>query len=146
MALRVLAAVLLGAAAWQCAFVSSGAGPTRSPQVGAQAATGRSLSAVEEEVTSPMVSVGVGALVGLLVALAGASPAFAQRNQGYNGNVTDELVRYDKPAGTDNLLKELKSTDKKSFYEGKTDLDYRNKGFRMEESVSERALQKGSKM
>eukprot|EP00439_Symbiodinium_sp_Y106_P001232 s14519_g1.t1 len=61
MALRVLAAVFLGAAAWQCAFVTTGAGPTRSPQVSMHAAAGQSQAAEQENVMSPVVSLGIGA-------------------------------------------------------------------------------------
>ena len=89
---------------------------------------------------APFVSLSVGAMAGLLVAVAGAAPAYAQRNQGYSGNVDTDLVRYDKPAGTDNLLKELKG-DKKKFYEGKKDLDYRAQGYKMELYKTERELQ-----
>eukprot|EP00439_Symbiodinium_sp_Y106_P076374 s774_g15.t1 len=91
MALRLLAAVFLGAAAWQCAFVTSGAGPTRSPQ-------------------------------------------------GYEQMGGDDVKRYEKPEGTSNLLKEL-TGDKKKFYAGKEDLDYRSKGYKMEEYKTERELQ-----
>ena len=137
MALRVLAAVLLGAAAWQCAFVTSGAGPTRSPQVSMHAAAGQSQAAEQENVMSPVVSLGIGAIVGLLVA---AAPALAVSAQGYEQMGGDDVKRYEKPEGTSNLLKEL-TGDKKKFYAGKVDLDYRSKGYKMEEYKTERELQ-----
>ena len=137
MALRVLAAVFLGAAAWQCAFVTSGAGPTRSPQVSMHAAAGQSQAAEQENVMSPVVSLGIGAIVGLLVA---AAPALAVSAQGYEQMGGDDVKRYEKPEGTSNLLKEL-TGDKKKFYAGKEDLDYRSKGYKMEEYKTERELQ-----
>ena len=141
MALRVLAAALLGAAAWQCAFVGPLSG-SRAPQVSAKASgsSSRGAAAEDQDFMAPFVSLSVGAMAGLLVAVAGAAPAYAQRNQGYSGNVDTDLVRYDKPAGTDNLLKELKG-DKKKFYEGKKDLDYRAQGYKMELYKTERELQ-----
>ena len=141
MALRFLAAALLGAAAWQCAFVGPSSG-SRAPQVSAKASgsSSRGAAAEDQDFMAPFVSLSVGAMAGLLVAVAGAAPAYAQRNQGYSGNVDSDLVRYDKPAGTDNLLKEL-SGDKKKFYEGKKDLDYRSKGYKMEMYKTERELQ-----
>ena len=137
MALRLLAAVLLGAAAWQCAFVTSGAGPTRSPQVSMRAAAGQSQATEQENGLSPVVSIGIGAIVGLLVA---AAPALAVSAQGYEQMGSDDVKRYEKPEGTSNLLKEL-TGDKKKFYAGKEDLDYRSKGYKMEEYKTERELQ-----
>ena len=122
MALRVLAAALLGAAAWQCAFVTSGSSQTRSPQVGVHA-NGQSapVQAAEDaqDFTSPVMSLSAGMMVGLMIAVAGAAPVFAQ-NLG---------TIYDKPQGTENLLKELKVSVKdvkqqEKFYQGKK-LDWR---------------------
>eukprot|EP00439_Symbiodinium_sp_Y106_P074317 s774_g14.t1 len=137
MALRVLAAVLLGAAAWQCAFVTSGAGPTRSPQVSMHAAAGQSQAAEQENVMSPVVSLGIGAIVGLLVA---AAPALAVSAQGYEQMGGDDVKRYEKPEGTSNLLKELTGL---FFFKIRPflDLDYRSKGYKMEEYKTERELQ-----
>ena len=86
---------------------------------------------------SPVVSLGIGAIVGLLVA---AAPALAVSAQGYEQMGGDDVKRYEEPEGTSNLLKEL-TGDKKKFYAGKVDLDYRSKGYKMEEYKTERELQ-----
>ena len=101
------------------------------------AAAGQSQAAEQENVMSPVVSLGIGAIVGLLVA---AAPALAVSAQGYEQMGGDDVKRYEKPEGTSNLLKEL-TGDKKKFYAGKVDLDYRSKGYKMEEYKTERELQ-----
>ena len=86
---------------------------------------------------APVMSLGVGAMVGLLVAVSGAAPAFADEAQ--------DGSRYGKPEGTDNLLKEL-SVDKKKFYEGRTDLYSRMKSEAYKDQIAaEKAAAKAKK-
>ena len=72
-----------------------------------------------------MASLSFGIMAGLLVALAGASPALAQRNQfAGSGNNDEELKKLDVGAKSSGLLKELGSTAGDPKWDAKEKLVY----------------------
>ena len=110
----LLAAALLGALALQSAFVqTSGSGVQASSHVQITA-NGRvpDMVEVQDEGVAPWTSLSVGIMAGLLVALAGASPALAQRDQyGTRGMLDPESgKKLDEVAKPSGLLQELGST------------------------------------
>eukprot|EP00434_Breviolum_minutum_P008460 symbB.v1.2.007465.t1/scaffold455.1/size335105/13 len=125
----LLAAALLGAFVWQSAFVqisSSGAKVGSHAQISAQGRLPEMMEAQDEGMNS-FVSLGCGVVAGLLVALAGASPALAQRNQfGFDSGMDEEVVKLDVGAKSKGLLGELGSTAGDPRWDPKEKLIYPN--------------------
>mmetsp|Transcript_36106 Transcript_36106/g.86505 ORF Transcript_36106/g.86505 Transcript_36106/m.86505 type:complete len:139 (-) Transcript_36106:55-471(-) len=124
MAFRML--MLVTALGGASAFVqTAGTGA----QVGSHAQAdvrGRAADMVEvQEEGAPLMSLGMGLMAGLLVALAGSSPAYAQRNQGYSGNVDPELQFYNPGFKSEGLLKELGDMSGPKW-DPKSDVKYRS--------------------
>ena len=123
----LLAAAMLGAFAWQSAFVQT---PGASAKVSSPVqlrATGRAADTVDaqDEGVAPLASLSFGIMAGLLVALAGASPALAQRNQfAGSGNNDEELKKLDVGAKSSGLLKELGNTAGDPKWDAKEKLVY----------------------
>ena len=109
----LLAAALLGAFVWQSAFVQTSGTSTKVSnhvQVSAQGRLPEMMESQDEGVNS-FVSLGCGVLAGLVVALAGASPALAQRNQFvFTTNMDEEVKKLDVGAKSSGLLSQLGST------------------------------------
>jgi hypothetical protein len=109
----LLAAALLGAFVWQSAFVQTsgtGAKVSNHAQVSAQGRLPEMMESQDEGVNS-FVSLGCGVLAGLVVAVAGASPALAQRNQfGFTTGMDEEVKKLDVGAKSSGLLSQLGST------------------------------------
>ena len=110
----VVLVALLGALAWQSAFVQTSGAGAKAREVLTATASGRlpDMAEAQDEGVAPLVSLNLGIMAGLLVALAGASPALAQRDQyGTRGMLDPEsgkkLEEVAKPSG---LLQELGST------------------------------------
>ncbi|CAK9101557.1 40S ribosomal protein S6 [Durusdinium trenchii] len=123
----LLAAAMLGAFAWQSAFVQTSGTSAKVSSPVQLRATGRAADTVDaqDEGVAPLASLSFGIMAGLLVALAGASPALAQRNQfAGSGNNDEELKKLDVGAKSSGLLKELGSTAGDPKWDAKEKLVY----------------------
>ena len=110
----VLAAVaLVGTFAWQAAFVQTTGAGAKVGRHGQFIAQGQApdMAEVKDEGATPFMSLGFGIMAGLLVAVAGASPALAQRNQfGFDEKIDPEVKKLDAIAKPTGLLSELGKT------------------------------------
>eukprot|EP00438_Fugacium_kawagutii_P028461 Skav206785 [mRNA] locus=scaffold1075:265383:265832:+ [translate_table: standard] len=125
----LLAAALLGAFVWQAAFVQTsgtGAKVSSHAQISAQGRLPEMMDSEDEGVNS-FVSLGCGVLAGLVVALAGASPAMAQRNQfGFTSGMDEEVKKLDVGAKSSGLLSQLGSTAGDPKWDPKEKMIYPN--------------------